>query len=582
MSKEIEELNLGSSHYMGNENLPRKGATFTWTEEMLAEVRSCADSILRFAQEHFYITVLDQGKEKIKLFEFQQKILQMLKDNRFSVILASRQMGKSTVVAIYALWTACFQDNKKIVIIANKEDTAIEQFERVKMAYEQLPNFLKPGVKSWRKDGIVFTNDSTITISATSSSAARGGSVNVLIVDEFAFIDKKILNELWRSAIPTISTSKKSKIIVISTPNGTQNKFYDLYNGALKGENGWAHTRVDWWERPERDEVWRQEQIKLLGSVEAFNIEFGNSFIEEAESVLDFDVIEGMRAKLQKPVIVLDDGDYKIWKRPEAGKLYTIGVDIGEGVGRNYSVIQVMDITDLTNIEQVAVYANNKLDPYHFTTKLVEIAKQWGNPPLAVERNNCGGGVVDALIQTHEYPNLVNYTHSSQIKYNSNHRSGILAHTNTKYHGIRNMRYWFNKLRVVTLRDLDTLQEFETFVKMPNDTWQRKSSETHDDRVMSLTWGLFVLFPEIVQKHFDVIDFDAQGLPKHISGFEDTSHLISKSALIQQQDNNNEDNAEEGLEINTNKDFYNLNIIRPKMTDRSFVDMEDIAWLLDY
>lgn len=569
---------------MGNENLPRKNATFNWTEEMLQEMQLCISDILRFAQEHFFITVLDKGKQKIQLFEFQQKILQMLQNNRFNVILASRQMGKSTVVAIYALWTACFQTDKRIVIIANKEDTAVEQFERIKLAYEQLPNFLKPGIKSWRKDGVTFTNDSSIVISATSASAARGGSVNVLIVDEFAFIEKKVLNDLWRSAIPTISSSTKSKIIVISTPNGTQNKFYDLYTGAQKGQNGWAHTRVDWWERPERNEKWKQEQINLLGSIEAFNQEFGNSFIEESESVLDFDVIENMRPKILKPDLILEDGEYKIWKRPEPGRLYIMGVDVGEGVGRNYSVIQVLDVTDLANIEQVAVYSNNKLDPYHFTTKLAEICKQWGDPPLAVERNNCGGQVVDTLLQTHEYPGLVNYTHNSQIKYNSNHRAGVLSHTNTKYHGIRNMRYWFNKLRVVTLRDLDTLQEFETFVKMPNDTWQRRNAESHDDRVMSLTWALFILYPEIVSKHFDVIEYDTQGLPKHISGIDDNSHHIKKSVLNTAYAANNSTSNDEEEEDSTEngKRAYDMNFISPKMSDYDDTSLQDIAWLLNY
>ena len=188
MSKKVqnnEEEELGSGFYKGNENLPGKNSIFEWTEERKAELKLCVKSILHFAESYFYI-VTEDGKQKIQLFKYQKNILKMLKANRFNVILSARQMGKSTVVAIYALWVACFQSDKNIVIIANKEATAAEQFERIKMAYEQLPNWLKPGIKSWRKDGLNLANDSKITISSTSASAARGGSVNVLILDEFA------------------------------------------------------------------------------------------------------------------------------------------------------------------------------------------------------------------------------------------------------------------------------------------------------------------------------------------------------------------------------------------------------------
>jgi len=531
MSKKQEtEEQTGTGFYKRNENLPGKSSTFTWNEEMKTELKLCVKSILNFAEQHFFI-IAEEGKQKIELFKFQKNILKMLKANRFSVILSARQMGKSTVVAIYALWVACFQEDKNIIIIANKEATAAEQFERIRMAYEQLPNYLKPGIESWRKDGFKLLNGSKITISSTSSSAARGGTVNVLIIDEFAYIEPNVLKDLWRSAIPTISSFKKSQIVVISTQNGTQNKFYDLYSAAEKGENGWAHIRVDWNERPDRDEKWKTDQIKLLGSTEIFNQEFGTSFVDEGESILDEALLASMRAAVKSPGLELDEGEYKIWKRPEPHNLYTIGVDVGEGVGRNYSVVQILDITDLKAIEQVAVYSNNTLDPYHFATKLIEIAEQWGNPPLCVERNNSGGQVIDVLNEKHHYELLVSYTHGSNAKYNTTERKGILSNTNTKYEGVSNMRYWVNKLCAVKINDIVTVQEFETFVRQPNNTWSGKSSKNNDDRVMSLIWAISILIPKITERYFDVTDFDEQGRPMHISGIYDRSFAISQSVL---------------------------------------------------
>jgi hypothetical protein len=521
-----DDEELGTGFYKGNENLPGKNSTFEWTEERTAELKLCVKSILHFAEEYFHI-ITEDGKRKIELFKFQKNILKMLKANRFNVILSARQMGKSTVVAIYALWVACFQADKNIVIIANKEATAAEQFDRIKMAYEQLPNWLKPGIKSWRKDGLNLTNDSKITISSTSASAARGGSVNVLIIDEFAYIEPNILKELWRSAIPTISSFKKSQIVVISTQNGTNNRFYDLYTGAERGENNWSHIKVTWQERPDRDEKWKQDQIKLLGSVKEFNQEYGTEFVDESESVLDEDLIAKMKALATDPIITIEK-DYKIWKKPELYKLYVMGVDIGEGVGRNYSVIQILDVTDLQNIEQVAIYANNTLDPYHFSTKIIEIAEQWGNPPLAVERNNSGSQVIDILSRTHNYEYLVTYI--DNIK-SLNGRQGVISSTNTKYNGIQNMRYWINKLRVVQINDIATIQEFETFIKQPNSTWSSKASKYNDDRVMSMVWALIVLHPDITQKYFEVIDLDSTGRPLKLVGMYDKSFLISQSKL---------------------------------------------------
>lgn len=527
-----EEDIVGTGFYKGNENLPGKNSTFEWTEERRSELKLCVKSILHFAEEYFHI-ITEDGKQKIQLFKFQKNILKMLKANRFNVILSARQMGKSTVVAIYALWVACFQSDKNIVIIANKEATAAEQFERIKMAYEQLPNWLKPGIKSWRKDGLNLANDSKITISSTSASAARGGSVNVLIIDEFAYIEPNILKELWRSAIPTISSFKKSQIIVISTQNGTNNRFYDLYTAAERGENNWSHIKVTWQERPDRDEKWKEDQIKLLGSVKEFNQEYGTEFVDESEAVLDEDLIHKLKTEAEEPIICIDK-DYKVWRPPEHHKLYILGVDVGEGVGRNYSVIQVLDVTDLKSIEQVAIYANNTLDPYHFTVKIAEIAEQWGNPPLAIERNNSGAQIIDMLARTHNYEFLVTYVDNAANK-DLNGRQGVISSTNTKYHGIQNMRYWINKLRSVKINDIATIQEFETFIKQPNNTWSSKTSKYNDDRVMSLVWALIVLHPDVVSKYFEVIDLDATGRPLRLIGIHDRSHIISRSKLSNPQ-----------------------------------------------
>ena len=151
-----------------------------------------------------------------------------MRDNRFYILLASRQIGKSTLMTIYLLWQACFQKDQRILLVANKEATAIEIFSRVRMAYEELPNWLKPPVKEYAKTSMTLENGSRIGITTTTGTAARGQSVNCLVIDEMAFIENHLVDEFWKSVYPIISSSKKSKAFICSTANGTQNLFYKI------------------------------------------------------------------------------------------------------------------------------------------------------------------------------------------------------------------------------------------------------------------------------------------------------------------------------------------------------------------
>lgn len=497
--------------YLGNKNLPTDKAEFEWTPEMVADLKKCQRNLLYFAENFFTIVNLDRGREKITLFKCQKKVLRALRDNRFNIVLASRQVGKTTMMTIYTLWVACFLEDQRILVVANKEQTAINIFKRIRLAYEQLPNWLKPGVLEYGKTSMTLTNGSSIGISTTSSDAGRGDSCNCLVLDELAFIDNHLVESFWKSVYPIISSSKKSKIFIASTPNGTGNLFHDIYSNAVKGKNNWTASRIDWWEIPGRDEKWKQETIRSLGSQQIFDQEFGCQFIESGESVIDEELARQSALTIKKPPHVFEDGCYKVWSLPDETRTYTVGVDIAEGVGDAASVIQVLDITDLTRIEQVAVYHNNMISPYNFTTKLLEILYQWGAPPALVERNNCGAQVVDTIVNVHGYENIVNYTPN---RTQSVDRPGVIAHTNTKYKGVMNMKYWLNEVYSVVLRDEQTFEELKTFVRYPNGTWKAvKGTNIHDDRVMSLIWALMILENTITEQFFEIESTDDNNKP---------------------------------------------------------------------
>jgi hypothetical protein len=176
-------------YYRGDKNVPKSEAQFEWTPKMVEELKKCKDDIIYFAENYFYIVNLDRGKEVINLYTRQKQILRSLINNRFTILLSCRQFGKTTLMTIYALWLACFESDQRIMVVANREQTAINVFKRIRLAYEQLPNFLKPGVKEYGKTGLTFDNDSSIGVSTTTSTAVRGESISSLIIDEMAFIE---------------------------------------------------------------------------------------------------------------------------------------------------------------------------------------------------------------------------------------------------------------------------------------------------------------------------------------------------------------------------------------------------------
>jgi len=507
--------------YLGNPNLPSTEAKFEYTAEMAVEIEKCKNSITYFAQNYFYIVEPDLGKILIPLLPYQLRLLKAFDENRFNIVLSSRQSGKTTCLTILALWFTCFHDYKNTVIVANKEDTAKMIFKRVKLAYQELPIWLKPAVASWGQESSEFANGSVIGISTTTGSAARGQAIQLLLLDELAFIEpESIVEDFMKSVIPTISRAKTSRILITSTPKGKNNVFFKYYDAATKAGtddwNGFHAEKVLWTEIPGRDEEWRKKEIAKLGSYEAFSQEYDCVFLDDGTSAIDVQLFDELKKNCTEPKHILDDGHYKIWEEPDSSRVYVGGVDVSEGVGGDASVIQILDITDLKDIRQVAEYHNNTIAPSEFSNKLHDILLNWGSPLVLIERNNQGGQVCDRLAIDFGYEKVVSWGGKQAHK---NQLFGIISHTNTKHTAVLNQRYFINEIRNVTFRSINTLNEFKSFVRYPNGTWKAKGGE-HDDRVMAFIWALMILHNEITQLYFDIEELDDYGKPLKISPYD--------------------------------------------------------------
>lgn len=254
--------------FFNNEKLRGAGETVQMTEEEIKEYLKCKQSIFHFAK---YFTIIGPaGEEKMKLRDYQEKIVKVIcakipeKNNR--IIMMGRQTGKTTIATLYILWYALFHKSKCIAVLANKASQAEEILLRIKNAYTELPLWLQQGLIKWNNGEISMENKTKIFCGASSSSSVRGKSIDLLLVDEFAFIDDNMATKFMQSVFPTQAAKKDAMMMLISTPKG-MNHFYDIWTKAIAGKNSFIPCKVQWYEVEGRDEKWLQKQIQDNGEM---------------------------------------------------------------------------------------------------------------------------------------------------------------------------------------------------------------------------------------------------------------------------------------------------------------------------
>ena len=326
--------------YLGNNNVKRDGVIQGWSEETIQEYIKCMQDPAYFARTYCKIISLDKGLVNFKLYPYQEKMFNHFNDNRFSIVLACRQSGKSISSVAYLLWYAVFHSEKTIAILANKGATAREMLARITLMLENLPYFLQPGTKALNKGSIEFSNNSRIIAAATSGSSIRGMSVSLLYLDEFAFVERAA--EFYTSTYPVISSGKETKVIITSTANGIGNMFYTIWQGAIQKTNQFASFRVDWWDVPGRDEKWKLETISNTSQLQ-FDQEFGNTFFGTGDTLIGAEAL--MKMKAIQPIEILEGGNMFIYEKTKENHNYIVCVDVSKGRGQDYSTFNVIDVT---------------------------------------------------------------------------------------------------------------------------------------------------------------------------------------------------------------------------------------------
>ena len=469
--------------YLGNPNLFKANTKIEYTEEQIQEIAKCMDDPIYFIKSYIKIVNIDEGLVPFSMYGFQERMVDTFHNNRFSICKLPRQSGKSTTIIAYLLHQVVFNDNINVAILANKSSTARDLLGRLQLAYENLPKWLQQGVLNWNKGSLELENGSKILAAATSSSAIRGGSFNIIFLDEFAFIPANISEQFFSSVYPTISSGKKSKVMIVSTPHG-MNMYYKIWNDAQHKRNDYVPVEVHWSEVPGRDENWKAETIRNTSEAQ-FATEFECEFVGSVDTLINPSKI---RLFSHDTPIVTNAG-LDMYVKPEKGRDYVMTVDVARGTVKDYSAFVVFDVTQMP-YKIVAKFRDNEMKPLLFPHTIEKIAKQYNNAHVCVEVNDIGHQVADALQFELEYTNLLMCMmkgRAGQIlgggfsKRGS--QLGVRMTKQVKRIGCQNLKTLIESDKIL-INDFNMIEELSTFVRRGT-SWQAEEG-SNDDLVMCL------------------------------------------------------------------------------------------------
>lgn len=535
----LDYKSVENPFYDNNPDLKRANLLWEYTSEEIIEMKKCAQDVIYFSK---YCQVMtDNGLNFLDLRDYQQSVLREYQLHRFNVFLAPRQVGKSIISSVFLVWYLLFNHDKNAMILANVGDTAEELMDKIKTIIKGLPFFLKPGMLVNNVMSMRFDNGCRILAKTTTKTSGIGFTIHFLYMDEFAHINPNFTESFFRSTYPTVSSSKVSRIIVTSTPNGL-NKFYEIYQGALDGTNTFNPIRVDWWQVPGRDEAWKQAEIGNLGSEELFNQEYGNQFLSSSSLLLGSNELKKIKSieteyfwKELSPLHDLDlNYENLIWHPKfqidmanSGGKRFVLSIDLSGGGKGDFTVINIFKATplpmaiiekittfdnetDFFGLVQVGVFRDNEIK-LESLVKMVNslVVNVFGleRTKLVIEMNYKGELLYDKLFHNDDFFDgmflFTKHTESAKTL-----KPGIKYNQKNKMQYCELLRGLVKENRIMVNEKKWTVPELFTFGLNNSGTY---SSQTgHDDVAMTLV-NLSPLFEgrdfsDLIGELYDEID----------------------------------------------------------------------------
>jgi hypothetical protein len=479
--------------------------TESFTKDQLLEFAKCADPIggpEYFMSNYFYIQHPTKGRMLYEPFDYQKRLIHAYHNYRYSISLMPRQTGKSTSAAGYLLWYAMFVPDSTILIAAHKYTGSQEIMQRIRYAYESVPDFIRAGATSYNKGSIDFDNGSRIISATTTENTGRGMSISLLYADEFAFVRPTIGREFWTSISPTLATG--GKCIITSTPNSDEDQFATLWKGANKcvdefgneteiGINGFKAFRSYWNEHPDRDETWAAQQRAQLGD-ERFRREMDCEFI-----IWDETLINPSHLIELAPIDPIErQGQVRWFKKPDPSLTYLVALDPSLGTGGDPAAIQIFE---LPTFNQVGEWQHNKTQIQRQVGILSEITRYLAetvpvnNIYYSLENNTLGEAALISVAELGE-ENIKGTFLSEPARSGSSrrYRKGFNTTNNSKLTACAKLKSLIESKRM-RLCSKNLMSELKTFVANGT-SYAAKPGET-DDLVMSLI--LIVRMAQLLQ-----------------------------------------------------------------------------------
>ena len=555
-TKKIEDLEVALDQgykpqvkmpfYEGRQFLKRGNIVFEYTDNEIQELARCAADIVYFA-EKYAVVLTDEGIQQVKLRDYQKEMLRNFQNNRFNICLASRQMGKTVMASIFNAWFLTFSTDKNTLLLANKSDTTKEIIEKAKVVIENLPFFMKPGITKYDVMNVKCDNGSRLVGQSTTAKAGIGFTIHLLFLDEFAHIHPSIVDAFYENVYPTLSASNVSRIIITSTPNGF-NKFYKIYSAAERGDNEYHPMRIDWWQHPDRDDEWYKRELANLGSIEAFNRQYGNEFVSSSNLLLDPGSMKKLRSKMKDYVYheldqfidaQIDTKGFLSWHPGfdvetlgDQDKYWLLSVDIAEGNGGDYSIINIFRVDPMTKKEidnvptpgamydffklnQVGVFRSNEhvIEDFAKCLYIIGVDLLYGeNVKMIIEYNTYGAVLLNYLATV--FPRRNDFDEEMVLRFKHRHDSrglkhGIKVKNDNKPIFCQNFKslYEINRMNIT---EFETANEISLFGTLPSGRYGAQMG--HDDLAMSsiISTEFFntTSYADSVEELLDIIDPD--------------------------------------------------------------------------
>jgi len=466
---------MATGFYNGNPNIKDDGVVQNYSEHELNEYIKCSQDPGYFCRTYLKIIHVDHGLVPFELYPYQDEMFREFRANRFNIVLAARQAGKSVGVCGWLCWRALFHSEKTIAILANKGATAREMLGRITLMLENVPFFLQPGCRAVNKGSIEFSNNTKIIAAATSGSSIRGLSVSDLYIDEMAFIER--CEEFFTSTYPVIASGKDTRVIITSTPNGIGNLFYRMWENAITEVSEFHPIKITWRDVPGRDEEWKRVTIGNTSEMQ-FAQEHDVEFQGSSDTLIDSNILISL--KHREPEII--PSKVKVYFEPEADHNYVITVDVSKGRGSDYSTFSIFDITG-TTFRQVATYRDNMISPMIYPDLIYKFAMIYNEAIVIIENNDAGVVVCNGLYYDIEYENVFveSYVKKGGV--------GVTMTKSVKRVGCSNLKDILEGGRL-QIYDKDTIFELSVFCQ--KGTSYEATEGNHDDMVMNLV--LFAWF----------------------------------------------------------------------------------------